>query len=257
MEYKQLPSPFPLPLFYCGPSLEEGPLPAFFYFALSGEESLALPPYNHPVLSLIGAPLRIFSFTLPFHGHGFDKFHAMEDWMSHLYKKDSFLEDFLQYTVKTIEWLISSQFVYPEHMGVGGLSRGGFIAAHVAAQVKQMRTLLAFAPVTRLQELVEFQPFKEDVSFSQYLDKWNLIALTDALLHLSHIRLYIGNRDLRVGTDACYQFIRQLAEKGHEKRARHCIIELFITHSLGYKGHGTASPTFEEGALWLKTILLG
>ena len=41
--------PNSISIYHVGPPLELGPLPTFFYFALSGEESLTLNPYNQPV----------------------------------------------------------------------------------------------------------------------------------------------------------------------------------------------------------------
>ena len=37
------------PIYFTGPSYKEGPLPALFYFALSGYESLNLKPINQIV----------------------------------------------------------------------------------------------------------------------------------------------------------------------------------------------------------------
>ncbi len=65
-------TPLGTTLYYCGPSHHDGPLPAFFYFALAGDESLTLSPYNHPVLPFEKQAMRVCSFTLPSHVAGFD-----------------------------------------------------------------------------------------------------------------------------------------------------------------------------------------
>lgn len=237
---------------YLGPAPQEGPLPAFFYFALSGEESLHLHPYNQPALHLDKGALRIFSFTIPGHEQGMNKFHAMEYWAEKMAAGTDLLENFFDQTERAILWLIHQNLVDPEHVGAGGLSRGGFVATHMAARLPCVHTLLGFAPLTELSQLKEFaQP-----TLQRHATGLDLVHLVDQLIHVRNIRFYIGNLDTRVNTDACYRFIRILAEKGHAKHARHQKIELMLTPSIGHQGHGTAPHIFEEGSLWAKNHLL-
>ncbi len=241
---------------YLGPGPEAGPLPALFYFALSAEESLELDPYNQPALALEGAPFRIFSVTLPCHGPGFDKHRAMHAWAEAMKSGERFLEDFFDKTVQGIDWLIENLWVDPSHLAAMGLSRGGFVATHIAAREKRIKTLLGFAPLTKLSGVHEFAR-EEASSRAMILSKTlDLTYLVDSLTHLHSLRFYIGNRDTRVSTDACFHFIRKLADKGHEVRARHMNVEMMITRSLGYEGHGTAPHIFQEGARWMKEKLL-
>lgn len=256
MDIHHLTSPDQMPIFFCGPNVSEGPLPAFFYFALAGDESLTLDPYHQPVLPFIGKAIRVFSMTLPFHGPGFDKFQAMEVWMKHLSEGDAFLDIFFEKSLRAIDWLISIGIVDPNHIAIGGLSRGGFIATQLAAKEKRFRILLAFAPLTRFQILDEYG-ISPSLLLEKQIEAYDLLRQVPSLLHLEHTRIYIGNRDTRVGTDACYQFVRAWVEQTHELRARNCRIELFITPSIGFKGHGTASSVFQEGAYWVQKQLLG
>jgi acetyl esterase/lipase len=168
-------------------------------------------------------------------------------------KGDYLLEDFFENVVRAIHWLIEKKIVEPASMAAGGLSRGGFVATHIAARLKHIQTVLGFAPLTELMLLKEFT---ENPSLKRRTSELDLLTLIDALTHVRHLRFYIGNLDTRVGTDACYHFIRQLAEKGHEKHVRHQKIELRITQSIGHKGHGTDPQIFEEGGRWVKNLLL-
>lgn len=256
MECKEFFAPNHFPIFYLGPDLSEGALPAFFYFSIAGDESLTLPPYNHPVLALLDAPLRIFSFTLPFHGASYNKFHAIEKWISHLHAKDPFLENFLTDAQNALSWLIDEGYVDPSHIAVGGLSRGGFIAAHLAARDHRIHTLLGFAPVTCLKDLADYQPYLQDKTFSSYLENLSLRSLKHSLLHLHSLRFYMGNRDTQVNTDTAYQFVRLLADAAHLQHKRNVCFEFFMTQSIGLHGHGTRPEIFEEGALWIKKLLL-
>lgn len=239
---------------YLGPSPEEGTLPAFFYFALSGRESLELHPYSQPARSVADTHLRVFSFTIPGHEPGFNKVHAMQYWAEQMAQGEYLLEEFFERVVQAIHWLMEQKIVDPEHIGVGGLSRGGFIATHIAAKIPQIHAVLGFAPLTELMQLKEFAPFP---SLQRRASELDLTHLVDRLTHVRHFRFYMGNLDTWVGTDACYHFIRLLAKKGHEKHARHQKVELMLTQSIGHKGHGTHPQTFEQGALWIKKILSG
>jgi predicted esterase len=251
---KSLNDPNQTRIDYLGPELEEGPLAAFFYFAISGQESLELHPYNQPAKILAGGSLRVFSFTIPGHEAGMNKFHAMQYWAERMAMGDYLLEDFFDKVVSAIQWLAQQKIVDLQRIAMGGLSRGGFVATHIAARIETTHTLLGFAPLTELMQLKEFS---ENVNLHRRANELSLIHLADKLTHVRNFRFYIGNLDARVNTDACYRFIRKLAEKNHEKHARHQKVELMITQSIGHKGHGTDPHIFEEGALFAKNHLLG
>lgn len=238
-------------IYFTGISPEEGPLPALFYFALSGEESLTLSPYNTPATLLKDAHVRVFSLTLPGHGPGFDKLHAMHYWTSHL----DTLKTFFDTTTFAIDWLIREGIADPAHLAAGGLSRGGFIATHLAAREKRIKTILGFSPLTRLSSLKEFASPELSMHVKVAAAALDLEHLVSQLTHLHALRFYVGNRDERVGTDACFHFIRRLADQGHKSRSRHMNIELNVTHSIGHQGHGTSPHVFEEGTNWLKKNL--
>lgn len=236
-----LESPVGLPIYMRGPPSSEGPLPAFFYFALSGEESLNLDPYNQPVAFLKGSPIRCFSFTLPFHGNGYDNQHAIDLWEQEFSSHPQFLEVFFQNCLKNIDYLATHHLLLEDKMAIGGLSRGGFIAAHLAAKDARLKYILGFAPMT------QFPRHQKESTLS-------LHQIVPSLAN-KQVRFYIGNRDLSVGTNACYHFIHQLTEISYHAGHRSPPIELIITPSVGYKGHGTLPPIFEAGTKWIKDKL--
>ena len=221
-------------IYHQGPPLENRSLPAFFYFALSGEESLTLDPYHQPAHLLIDAPLHVFSLTIPGHGEGFDKYHAIGYWAEEMKRGEHLLEAFFDKVCRAIDWLVETGTIDPASIAVGGLSRGAFVATHIAARDTRIKTLIGFAPLTRLSRVAEF------ADCTRQAEALDFDHLTDKLTHLHHLRYYISNHDTRVDTDACYSVIRKLALAVHAKRARHCHIELFLTPPIGHKGHGTA-----------------
>lgn len=231
-------------MYWTGPSLSKGKLPALFYFALSGEESLCLDPFNQPVAFLSKEEIRIFSLTLPAHGEGFDKMHALTYWNRELDENHNIISNFLQKVIASIDYLIGEKYIDPKYLAVGGLSRGGFIATHVAAIHSSVRTLLAFSPMTHLD------------SKSSLACSLNLPHLVDHLARPTlSTRFYIGNFDTRVGTDKCFSFIHKLSEKAMQKKIRPPPIEMIISPSIGNKGHGTSTEVFYDGACWVKNQL--
>ncbi len=220
---------------FVGPDLSLGPLPAIFYFALSAKESLFQDPFNQPVIVWQTYPLRIFSLTLPEHEGHLEPNHAvLAFWKEEMAKGRNPIKEFTDQASREIHKLKNEGLLTPGKLAVAGLSRGAFMAAHLAAVIPEVRTILGFAPLTGFPE------------FPQY-DLTRLIPqLADRTL-----RFYIGNRDQRVGTARCFQFIEQLAEAAFQRNVRSPPIELIITPSIGYQGHGTSKAIFEGGARYL------
>lgn len=243
--------PSGLKIYFSGPPLDKGRLPALFYFALSGEDSLSLPPFNQPASDLIHESIRVFSFSLPYHGHGYDNKKAMEAWIHAFQKHPRFLNNFLVKALENVRFLIDSGWADPKKIAAAGLSRGGLVAAHLAALSPDIKTILGYAPLTDIGYLTEFQPLRE----IQEVQNLNLDAILEPLIE-KNLRFYIGNRDERVGTDRCYQFIRNLADRSYESGRRTANVELIITASVGHKGHGTLPHIFKDGTDWIKRIIL-
>ncbi len=236
----------PIPLFYTGPDLAEPDLPCIIYLALSAEESLLTDPFNQPVSFLQNKyPVRVFSVNLPFHGNGLLATQAMNKWAEEMSSGSDVLANFLD-DLETSLRILFDHLGSPSKVAIMGLSRGGFLASHIAARFSEISTLLTYAPLTRLDECVEFKNLKELPS----VEALDIDKLTSKLLHKT-IKTYIGNRDLRVGTDRCYTWIRNLTNAAFDHNIRSPHIELVLKPSIGHLGHGTSKETFEEGALWI------
>lgn len=227
-------------LYHRGPSLDHGPLPSFFYFCISGKDTLSLDPFNQPVQFLHGQMIRVFSLTLPGHENDLPPKEAMKVWAENLEKnKDLFLKNFIEEIQTALDFAIQEKFADPLKLACGGLSRGAFIAAHLAAQDERFQHLLGFAPLTKLGKLKEFP--------SPYNGQLDLDHLAP-LLADRHIRLYIGNDDTQVGTKECFDFASAVVK---EKKKGTSHVELFMYPSIGKNGHGTPPEIFQEGARWI------
>ena len=243
--------PSGITIYYTGPSLEHGALPGLFYFALSGQESLCLDPYNQPVAALNGLSIRVYSMTLPAHGPEFDRKLAIQQWAKEFEKGQNIISDFVATVTQAVDDLISLGYLDSHHLAVAGLSRGGFMATHVAATDPRFRIVLGFAPAAKISILSEFQHMKDN-ALLQSLDLEHLIP---RLLH-TQLRYYIGNRDELVSTETCVSFVLQLADAVFASGVRSPPVELILSPSIGYKGHGTSPQAFQSGARWIESLLL-
>jgi hypothetical protein len=240
-------SPNDLAIYHCGPDRSQGPLPALFYFALSGPESLSMDPFNLPVVTLHNSSIRCFSFTLPYHQEGDDSTIPMRHWAEQLSLGNNFFEPFLEKAMANISFLIEQNYIDPNKIAVAGLSRGGFVATHLAARDARIKTILGYAPLTQFGLMNEFYE-KELPTLPKSLGLNELSEkLTDRTL-----RFYIGNRDVRVGTRECFEFIQNLTDASFLTGHRSPPIELIISPSIGHRGHGTSPHIFEAGANWIK-----
>jgi dienelactone hydrolase len=228
---------------HIGPSLEKGRLPSVIYFALSGQESLELDPYNQPALYLAENGIRVFSLNLPAHGPDLNAIDAINVWKRSFEEGNDLLAPFLEKVLFALDTLLHKGLIVREKIGLMGLSRGGLIAGLVAAKY-EIRAMVSFAPMTQL-------PF---VGENPKAQAYNLSNSIDVLCEKT-IRFYIGNRDTRVSTDACYVLCRKLADAAFEKGLRTPPIEFIMTPSIGHMGHGTSKETFEAGAQWLGKTL--
>jgi pimeloyl-ACP methyl ester carboxylesterase len=242
----------PIPLFYTGQDLYPDPekdLPCVIYLGLSAKESLCIDPFNQPVALLEKHSIRVFSVDLPFHGDDMPSIDGMKRWADHFLEGEyNLITTFLDDLEASLKLLFNH--IKPSKIAIMGLSRGGFLASHIAARMPEIHILLAFAPLTQIAKCKEFfsledHPFVQDISIESLTPK----------LYSKTIRSYIGNRDVRVGTSRCYSWTQSLVEEAFAHKIRSPKIELILRPSIGFQGHGTSKETFEEGALWIKEQL--
>ena len=219
-------------------------LPTVFYFTLSKEASLTIDPFNQFTLFFQGKNIRIVSFDLPYHS-SIETFHtAIEKWSHHFKQGQDILTPFFEKIVDAIEELIIKGIVDKDNISVAGLSRGALVACHIASRHPLINTIVGFAPLTNFSKVKEFK----DTPYNKQLD---LINITTSLIG-KELRFYIGNRDTRVSVESCFEFINTLSIENHEAKIRPIKVELIIQASQGHLGHGTLTPTFENGALWIQ-----
>ena len=219
-------------LYHSGPSLGLGPLPSFFYFAISGIDSLTKDPFNQPVQFLQGEMIRVFSMTLPGHEPPLDPKNALDVWADDFKKGRDPIGSFLDAFQEALKFAIDEKFIDPNRISIGGLSRGGLIALHAAKREDQIKKVLCFAPVTVIEKVKEFKGM-------------DLSAYNAPILSEKQIRMYMSNRDTRVGTRECFDYLERSVKTSPKT-------ELIIYPAIGYQGHGTPPEIFSAGARWIK-----
>lgn len=245
MILKHAPLTTPLPLFYVGPEIDQtSDLPCLVYLALSAKESLQVDPFCQIVTFLEEYPIRIFSVDLPYHGDNLPSVEGITRWAEAIERHEDLLSTFLDDLETSLRLLFAH--IKPSSIAIAGLSRGGFLASHIAGRMDEISSLIAFAPLTDPSQCLELIPVQE----SPLLTKLDLRFLTQRLAS-KKIRVHIGNRDQRVHTDSCYAWVRSLIEEAFSQKIRSPQIEIFLRPSIGYLGHGTSKESFEDGARWI------
>ncbi len=214
------------PLYWIGPDLDEV-AKTCLYFSLSGEESLTAPPFCNPAHILLNKGFRVISATLPDHENNERPQNMSVVWGDHPEK----LENFFDNMSRAIE-SISPQCDGP--IAALGLSRGGFVATHLAARSKSIQTVIGYAPLTALRGAPEM----------------DLSNLANLVKH-KKIHYTIGHNDTLVETPRVITTISSFIDALDPKERASASITLSITPSIGKYGHGTSDATFVEGISWI------
>ncbi|PCI78591.1 hypothetical protein COB21_00445 [Candidatus Aerophobetes bacterium] len=245
--------------FYTGPPLSQGAMPALIYFSISAKDSLCLPPFNSPATLLNLSKIRIFSFTLPFHGDMGASHNqpghvspekAIGAWADAFARNEDPLKPFISEINLAINTLHAQGSISTGKLFIAGLSRGAFIATLLAATNPLINHVLGFAPLIDLSGTQEFSALKESSALKEY----DLRNLTEQI-YSKNFRFYIGNADARVNTRKSFDFIYACTKKALSHKIRSAPFELIVYPSIGRDGHGTPEPIFSSGAKWIESFL--
>jgi dienelactone hydrolase len=147
------------------------------------------------------------SIELPCHGSFAKKGYSnLVGWGKRAAEGDDFVAEFNARMKKVIDYLIELKMTDPDKIVATGTSRGGFLAVRYAAFDPRVKATVAYAPVTDLRKLKEFEVAKD-------------VASVDAMSLEAHIPemvgrpllMFIGDRDDRVSTDSLIAFARKLS----------------------------------------------
>ncbi len=236
--------------YYVGPGLEKGAVPTLFYFALSAQDSVSQDPYNQIVQFLPLSEVRVISMTLPYHEPPLKPQDALFRWAKDFSQGTDPLSPFFDKVEEVVEFLQKEELLLPEKIAIAGLSRGALIAMFASLRIPSFRYLLFYAPLTDLSKAAEFSDLSTHPLVSYYRSHTVASKLYDR-----KFKMFMGNRDERVGTRNCFELFESLTETAFEHGIRTPPIELLLYPSIGFKGHGTPPEIFKAGADWIAETL--
>lgn len=221
------------------------PAPTLFVFSATIDESLGDPYYRQCGNALAEQGFLCVSLDLP--GHGSDQRDGepagLAAWRVRSDHGEDFVTPFTEQVREVLDYLIEAGYTDPERVALCGTSRGGFMALQAAAAEPRIRAAAAFAPVTSLGVLREFQ----DASNTDFLDELSLHSRAGALTGRS-LWLVIGDRDERVGTDEAIAFARRVTAQSLAE-GKPADVTLIVPPEA--KGHTTPAGSPEAAAAWI------
>ncbi|MBM4070111.1 MAG: hypothetical protein FJ271_14330 [Planctomycetes bacterium] len=219
------------------------PAPTFFVLAGGVEDSLKRAEFNE--IGHILADKGYLSVALDLPCHGKDQVageSGIAGWRTRLEKGQPLVEDFAKKASAVLDKLVKDGYTDAKKVGAAGTSRGGFMALHLAAAEPRIGWVVAFAPVTDLLAVSEFQGSKNDKPMRDLDLKKHAARLAGR-----PVWLCIGNDDRRVSTDEAILFTRRLVTAAAGK-SKIVPVELHVMPTVGHTIHATAH---EEAARWV------
>src|SRR5262249_31429094 len=131
----------------------------------------------------------------------------LHDWRVRLDRDDDFFPPFLTSVSGVLNHLVKQGYADGSRVAAAGISRGGYAALRFAAQEPRVRAVAAFAPVTDLLALREF----DGASNSALVQSVSLVRFAGQLT-ATRILIMIGSTDYRVGTRNSISLFERLVE---------------------------------------------
>jgi dienelactone hydrolase len=221
------------------------PAPTLIVFSATIEESLKDPYYRQCGNILAEQGYLLVSLDLPGHGnqHRTDEPGGLAAWRFRSDTGEDFVTPFTSHVTRTIDYLIETGHTDPQRIAACGTSRGGFIALQCTAADPRIKATAAFAPVTDLMALREF----EGAENTAFVARLSLLTHAKKLAGRS-LWLVIGDRDERVSTEACIAFARQVT-KASLGQGDTADVTLIVQPEP--KGHTTPQGAPEAAAAWI------
>ena len=220
-------------------------------FATDRANTLQQTPYDIPSQMFLAAGHRVASFDLPCHGErgvagrpgGIAGFIAL--WAE---GRDVFSQ-FVGDGRAVIDALINDGRATPGRIFVCGTSRGAYFALRLMAGDERIEAAAAFNPVTDWRAIREFADLRDQPEIAD-------LALTGSVDALAGRAVWaaIGNRDMRVGTDCCLQFVQAIVAA---ESAKGCETSHVVLHVVPEDGHKLSDDWRRRGGEHLLSIAKG
>lgn len=222
------------------------PAPTLFIFAVDMETTLESADFAAVGHALADHGFLLASVDAPCHGKDLregEEEGSLACWRARLERGEDLLASFTSQASAVLDYLVQEGYTDPQKVAACGTSRGAFIALHFAAADPRVRCIIAFAPLTDMCVLREFDGAQRHAATRGL-----------SIIHKAHqladrgVWLCIGLDDERVSTDSAIAFTRSLVEEaliqGFEPN-----VELHVAPPVGH----TLPPGAHEAAAWLLT----
>jgi dienelactone hydrolase len=224
----------------------DAPAPTLFVLASTIEETLGDAYYRQSGNALAERGYLSVSVDLPCHGlqRKPDEPGGLGGWRARSERDEDFVAESNARLREVLDHLIRAGYTDAEKVAACGTSRGGFLALHFAASDARVECVAAFAPVTELGALREFEGATEHALVGK-------LALANQAEKLAGraVWLVIGDQDERVGTDHTISLARRItaASRAGGVPSR---VELHVMPEP--RGHTTPSGAAERAAAWIR-----
>lgn len=231
------------------------PAPTLFVFGGDMRNSLIGEDVNRIGRILMPHGWLCVSVDLPAHGWDTrtgEKSGDLGAWKARVVKGEDIVKSFNETFSRVLDYLLAEKFTDPAQVAVSGTSRGGFCAFHAAAADPRVKQVIAFAPVTHLPALAEFQGAET-----------NELALSLSPIHVADklvgkpMLILIGNDDQRVGTGDCLALGMEVIRKSKGK-LNPIPVEVRLVGTIAHRLHAVPTAQYgqlcaphEEAARWL------
>jgi dienelactone hydrolase len=224
--------------------LADRPLLLLFF---STDRAASLPDgrYGGPGRLFLERGHRVASFDLPAHGERVDRHGSgIAGLAARLAAGRDPWPEFLADGRAVVDECLRLGLGEAGRIVVAGVSRGGYAALRLAAEDHRIAAVAAFSPVTDWRELAEFaatadRPETAAADLAHFADR------------LAGRRVYvaIGNRDTRVGTDACLRFAQAMVAEERRRATSRSALRLLVVDDS--PGHTLAPRWREDGVRFL------
>ena len=221
-----------------------GRAPTLFVFAGSMEDSLTHPIYSSCCSRLMEHGFRCVSLDLPDHGREIraGEPQGLKGWSDRVRQREDPMAGFVSRAREVLDALIEEGLSDPGRILASGTSRGGFAAMHLGAADSRVRAVAAFAPVTDLAALREFQDLQDDP-----LTRSLALAAKAEKLAARDLWIIIGHQDERVGTGAAMELVLAVSRAAASLRTG-TEVQLHVEPA---EGHRVPEGGYRRAAKWL------
>ncbi len=230
-------------------NLESENAPTLFILSGEAEKTLSSPYFRQCGNALAAQGYRCISIDLPCHGKRCEDAaqSGLAGWRLLTESGTDFVAPTNKRLSQVLDHLVATGRSDPRRVAVCGTSRGGFLALHFAAHDERVGAVAAFAPVTDLLALREFNGAEKNV----VAERLGIENVADQLAGRP-VWIVIGDRDARVSTRSSMDTAATIAEASVRKG----IDSGMTLHVLPEpRGHTTPMGSPEMAATWIQSHL--